>query len=486
MVGISEGVTAMATTPTREVQVLLRDDFSGSTVNAGLWHYPVGAPSYNPITQMRAAFPQVANGAVRLQLETHNPTARNPGDSFLGSEIISDQMFSRGAGLAFEARARFVGTLPCGLVGGIFAYEVQSQDAHDEIDFELVSKGQRLNTNVYNEQPVRSPGDTQFVTAPNLATFHTYRIEWLPDRVRWFVDGTLVREETGTVPDDPMALHLNLWAPRQGWVDAECDSFKPVSAPAANTSYFFEVDYAHVARLGSGNVPTSGNDSLAGTANADVINALAGNDTVLAYAGNDTVDGGAGNDSLDGGAGNDVLRGGSENDTVLGGDGTDSVYGGSGNDRLEGSGGNDLLQGEAGSDTLTGGLGRDTLTGGSSTEGDVYKYTSTAESAVGSGVRDLVDFRGAGSAWGNRIDLSAIDANIYQSGDQAFSFIGKNNFQVNKPGTARVYDSGSNTILALNTDNDIYAEAEIELRDGSASASTYFYQSGHSGSDFLL
>ncbi|MFQ5925761.1 MAG: family 16 glycosylhydrolase, partial [Dehalococcoidia bacterium] len=47
------------------------------------------------------------------------------------------------------------------------------------------------------------PGDKAFanVAGLELDAFHVYRVRWLPDRVQWFVDGALVREESGTVPD---------------------------------------------------------------------------------------------------------------------------------------------------------------------------------------------------------------------------------------------------------------------------------------------
>lgn len=177
--------------------------------------------------------------------------------------------------------------------------------------------------------------------------------------------------------------------------------------------------------------------------------------------------------TITGTTGNDILNGSSINNVIIALAGNDTVDGFAGNDLIDGGSGNDVLNGGVGIDTLIGGLGRDVLTGGTATEADIYKYTSVSESGVGAWVRDLVDFRGAGWAAGNRIDLSVIDANPYLTGNQAFSFIGKSAFQANKPGTVRVYDSGSSTVLALNTDNDIYAEAEIELRDGSATAATF-------------
>jgi Ca2+-binding RTX toxin-like protein len=66
-------------------------------------------------------------------------------------------------------------------------------------------------------------------------------------------------------------------------------------------------------------MPTTGNDSLAGTA---------GNDTIDALAGNDTIDGQTGNDSLTGDAGEDTLHGGAGADTLVGGDGADLIFAG--------------------------------------------------------------------------------------------------------------------------------------------------------------
>ena len=72
------------------------------------------------------------------------------------------------------------------------------------------------------------------------------------------------------------------------------------------------------------NTPTEGNDTLRGTVNDDVIDALGGNDVVHGDAGNDYLKGGAGNDQLHGEAGNDTLDGGVGADTMLGGTGDDN------------------------------------------------------------------------------------------------------------------------------------------------------------------
>ena len=67
----------------------------------------------------------------------------------------------------------------------------------------------------------------------------------------------------------------------------------------------------------------SGNDTLRGDDNVNVIWAGDGDDTVFARAGDDEVQGGPGNDTLFGGDGDDLLNGGAGNDSEYGGGNTD-------------------------------------------------------------------------------------------------------------------------------------------------------------------
>lgn len=73
------------------------------------------------------------------------------------------------------------------------------------------------------------------------------------------------------------------------------------------------------------NTPTSGNDTLTGTASADTVDGLAGNDLIEGLGGNDSLLGAAGADSLNGGDGNDTLIGGNDSDFLNGGDGIDTA-----------------------------------------------------------------------------------------------------------------------------------------------------------------
>ncbi len=123
-------------------------------------------------------------------------------------------------------------------------------------------------------------------------------------------------------------------------------------------------------------------DSLAGSADPNLVAGGEGNDTLTGFGGADRLEGGGGSDtlsggplgdellggdgldSLDGGSGNDVLRGGAQQDLLQGGTGADLLEGGAGGDRLEGGDGGDLLLGGEGNDTLLGGTGDDRLVGG--------------------------------------------------------------------------------------------------------------------------
>lgn len=118
---------------------------------------------------------------------------------------------------------------------------------------------------------------------------------------------------------------------------------------------------------------TPGDDSLDGTALADVMfsyggndvmNGFGGNDVIRAGTGDDTVIGGGGDDTLYGGAGRDRLVGKLGNDEIFGGDHRDVIFGNAGADALDGGRGNDVINGGAGNDTVFGRGGHDKIFGG--------------------------------------------------------------------------------------------------------------------------
>lgn len=163
--------------------------------------------------------------------------------------------------------------------------------------------------------------------------------------------------------------------------------------------------------------------------------------------------------------------------TLLGNGGNDTLVGGGGNDTLDGGSGVDLVRGGSGSDRLNGNLGADTLIGGSGQ--DVFLFKSFAGSMPGAADQlsagdNGTAFDGAGSAAGDLIDLSALDANATVTGDQAFLFGGSGKQHLS------LSEVGTDTIVRGNSDNDAAFEFQLVIHDGGVRASAY------TAADFIL
>jgi len=164
----------------------------------------------------------------------------------------------------------------------------------------------------------------------------------------------------------------------------------------------------------------------------------------------DTIEGNGGTNTLNGGAGIDTLtyEGATAGvrvslATTLAqntlGDGVDTV---SNFENLSGSRFNDTLTGNLGSNVLSGGLGADVLTGGLGA--DVFRYQSVQDSGLAAGSNDrITDFS---SLQFDRIDLSAIDANVFAAGDQAFTWRVSPLPIINPPVALAVGELGFNTV----------------------------------------
>jgi hypothetical protein len=268
---------ASGETPLR-AELLLRDDFNGTgNVNTAVWRLPFGEEgSFVGRTQFRGdpatdlpqsgvAEPLASDGLVtELHLDTYSPI--DPGNQFLGTDLLTKQNFARGGGLTFESRIRLKPTTTGGLVGGFFSYDVQRESppgtlVRDEIDFELISNqavgGAPTNdpfTNFWNEGPFTGPaaaGAGQFhnVAGVDLTQFQNYKVEWTPQAVKWYVNNNLVRTQTTNVPDDPMKLHFNLWAPDSSFADAFNAALTPAATAGANQRYTLQVDHVEVNRI---------------------------------------------------------------------------------------------------------------------------------------------------------------------------------------------------------------------------------------------
>lgn len=238
-----------------------------------------------------------------------------------------------------------------------------------------------------------------------------------------------------------------------------------VDAGAGNDAVVNMKEDGNVILLGAGN------DTYVGTGfgsfsseRADLVRAGDGNDkiavstfksTYLGEAGNDrffsvgqqnTFNGGSGVDSISflprdddrvlggSGVGIDLLQGLAQTaanrfETLIsienadGSNAGDVIFGSNVKNVLKGLAGNDSIAGRGGNDVLVGGLGHDLLQGDSGA--DRFDFNFRAESAVGANRDVVLDFN---HNQGDRIDVRDIDANTTQAGNQAFTFIGGNNF----------------------------------------------------------
>ncbi|MGO1078038.1 calcium-binding protein [Inquilinus sp. CA228] len=188
----------------------------------------------------------------------------------------------------------------------------------------------------------------------------------------------------------------------------------------------------------------SGNDTLIGSATANLLDAGFGNDSLSGLGGDDILKGSFGDDLLRGGAGADVLNGEAGIDlatyfgatagvtvNLLTGTGSsgeaqgdsyvsiENVNGSKGGDVITGSAGVNVLNGFEGNDLLLGAAGRDVLSGG--VGADVFAFTVLGDSVVGANADRIVDFS---RVQGDRIHLAEMDANSTASGNQGFTFIG--------------------------------------------------------------
>jgi len=144
------------------------------------------------------------------------------------------------------------------------------------------------------------------------------------------------------------------------------------------------------------------------------------------------------------------------NDAYTGTAFSDIIRGRGGNDGLTGAAGRDRIFGDAGNDRLVGGMGADRLTGGAGS--DTFVFKTVKESTRAAGGRDtILDFS---QEQHDRLNLSAIDANTGQKGNQAFTFIGEDVFH-GRAGELRVQSNGSSTTVLGDVNGDGTADFAV-------------------------
>ena len=151
-----------------------------------------------------------------------------------------------------------------------------------------------------------------------------------------------------------------------------------------------------------------------------------------------------------------TLIGGGGDDTVRGASMADLIVGGGGDDRL--FTGNQSGVTDSDADTLIGGLGQDKMVAAAGGGGCRFVFQDIADSAVGAS--DLIVGL---DKHHDIIDLTAIDADTTQDGDQAFHLVSA--FTGHAGELTLHYDAGTKlTAVSADVDGDGAADMVIELK----------------------
>ncbi|WP_395612225.1 type I secretion C-terminal target domain-containing protein [Allosphingosinicella sp.] len=141
----------------------------------------------------------------------------------------------------------------------------------------------------------------------------------------------------------------------------------------------------------------------------------------------------------------------------------DRLIGDSGNDVLDGGAGNDLLIGGDGNDRLIGGFGNDRMEGGLGS--DTFVFNSIGDSRTSAmrsdGVKIVPDIIADFANGTDKIDLSAIDANISTVANDGFSYIGNAAFSHQAGQLRWEAIAGGGVNIFGDVDGDGFADLQI-------------------------
>lgn len=273
--------------------VVFRDDFNGPggpldsdvwIVNQpDSWWWVQGRTFFpSPVYHPDGPFPRVENGACVIEHHLHNPYDLSPSPwTFLGGEIHTVMVFDASRPYRIEARVRCLGC-PDGLVASFFKYGYDGSNS-DEIDFEFVSNKINDTVNYPDGDPVlvntwnESQQLPEYVAPEglDLSEWNTFRIYWyppdlpsyppppaitpgpqpVPPFVVWsWLDPSdndsevWLRTETNPayIPDEPMSVFFNFWAPTEVWPEAYDSDLQPVDDPNQSEIHRYEIDYVEV------------------------------------------------------------------------------------------------------------------------------------------------------------------------------------------------------------------------------------------------
>src|SRR5579884_1626762 len=117
----------------------------------------------------------------------------------------------------FEARIRFAPGE--GVVSSFFLWKdgSSSTTSWNELDFEKTNAACKLQTNIWTGKGTQN-AQIQTPSFDVCGDYHTYAIDWTPDYIAWYIDGTQIRKVTDASVAEytqnasaGMAMHFNVW-----------------------------------------------------------------------------------------------------------------------------------------------------------------------------------------------------------------------------------------------------------------------------------
>ena len=175
------------------------------SLNTALWYRSDGWTNGSPFNcGWKADHCSFQNGLMVLTLD-NQPSSGKP---YTSDEYRSNAFYGYGT-----LEASIKAATNDGIVGGSMFFYTGPGDGnpHDEIDIEFI-KG-NLSTTYFTNGVGGPETMIQLGFDPSIA-FHSYKIEWHPDTISWYVDGTKVRSAAnsqGALPSTPGRIMANLW-----------------------------------------------------------------------------------------------------------------------------------------------------------------------------------------------------------------------------------------------------------------------------------
>lgn len=207
-----EGARRLAHGELPDALLVHRGEDPFESFDRSLWHLSsttLGRTQFSPDRV------EIGGGRLLMHLEPY---------SFRGGELRSNHLMQYGA---YEIRMRAPDARSS--ITGFFMYK--APDYYFEIDIEIYNdpdRGWFLTT--YADGSIQNEYHGELPFDPT-AGYHTYRFEYEPDRLTYYVDDVFVLRWTSGIPQEPMYLMLNCWYPN--WLEGET----PGSPQALSVDY---------------------------------------------------------------------------------------------------------------------------------------------------------------------------------------------------------------------------------------------------------